>query len=213
LNEQDVEGRVFTSDIKMLPTEQEQMKLEGMMNEIIQTNPDFTVYCDSFKVMRMAREDIKMAEKYFRQCQKKMIQGQAAQKQQDSQQNAQMQQQSNQQAAQNEQQLEALKAQYEASKNADLSKGKKEEILLTGFTQMWAAGVAVPPELKSLEAEVIKNVALPIFGENQKNTVALSQGMQDQGSQQQGQQPQLPPPDQQQPQQGQPDQSQQNPQQ
>lgn len=213
LNEQDVEGRVFTSDIKMLPTDQEQAILQGMMNEIIQTNPDFVVYCDTFKVMRMAKEDIKLAEKYFRQCQKKMIQGQAAQKQQDSQQNAQMQQQSNQQAAQNEQQLEALKAQYEASKNADLSKGKKEEILLTGFTQMWAAGVAVPAELKGLEAEVIKNVALPIFGENQKNTVALSQGMQDQGDQQQGQQPQLPPPDQQQPQQGQPDPSQQMPQQ
>jgi hypothetical protein len=202
LNEQDVEGRVFTSDIKMLPTEQEQAILQGMMNEIIQTNPDFVVYCDTFKVMRMAKEDIKLAEKYFRQCQKKMIQGQAAQKAQDSQQNAQAQQQSLQQAAKNEQQMEALKAQYEASKNADLSKGKKEEILLTGFTQMWAAGVAVPPELKTLESEVIRNVALPIFSENQKNIVNLSQ------SSQQDQQA-LPPPQQgiQQPQdQGQPDQ-------
>lgn len=175
LKENDVEGRVFSSDIKMLPTEQEQAILQAMMNEVIQTNPDFVVYCDTFKVMRMAKEDVKFAEKYFRQCQKKMIQSQAQQKAQDSQLNAQAQQQSLKMAAENEMKMEQMKASLEAQKNTDLSKGKKEEILLTGFTTMWAAGIPVPAELKGLEQEIIKNVALPLFSENQNNLATLQQ--------------------------------------
>lgn len=214
LNEQSVQGRVFTSDIKMLPTEQEQAVLQAMMNEIIQTNPDFVVYCDTFKVMRMASEDVKLAEKYFRQCQKKMIQAQKEQAAQNTQLAAQQQQQSNQQTAQNEMQIEQMKAQFEAQKNQDLSRAKKEELLLTGFTQMWAAGIAVPAELKSLEQEIITNVAIPLFAQNTKNGVALAQGMQAMQQQNQGQQ--APPEEQQEPagpdeqDQQQPDQPQQN---
>lgn len=212
LGEQDVEGRVFTSDIKMLPTEQEQAILQAMMNEIIQTNPDFVVYCDTFKVMRMAKEDVKMAEKYFRQCQKKMIQAQAEQKKQDSEQNAQAQQQSLQMAAENEAKLEQMKAEFESNKNAELSKGKKEEILLTGFTTMWAAGIPVPAELKALESEIIANVALPLFAANQQAKAVIQQGMQQEQEGEQGQ-PGAENQQQEPPEQQQPDQSQMQPQQ
>lgn len=178
LNEQMVEGRIFTSDIEMMPTEQEQGSLQAMMNEIIQSSPDFLNYCNPFKVVRMGKSDPKLGEAYLRQCQKKMIQGQAQQKQQDIQANAQMQQQSLQQKAQLDAQAEQLKAQYESTRAADLSRGRKEEILLQAFGTMWSSGVPVPAELKGIEAEIIKNVAIPVFAENTKNGIALQQGMQ-----------------------------------
>lgn len=190
IGEEDIKGRVFTSDIKFLPTEQEQAELQAMMNEVIQSNPDFVVYCDTFKVMRMAKDDVKLAEKYFRQCQKKMIQAQQQQKMQDQQANIQSQQQTAQMAGQLEMQKEQLKAQFESQKTADLSRADKEKILLTGFTQLWAAGVPVPPEIKGLEQEVITNLALPLFAQNQKNGMALKQGMQQIAQAQQAQQSQ-----------------------
>src|ERR1700752_2379118 len=101
-----------------------------------------------------------------------MLQFQQQQAAQNTQLASQQQQQSNQQAAQNQMQLEQMKAQLESQKNSDLSKGKKEEILLQGFTTMWAAGIAVPSELKQVEAEIIKNIALPLFAENTKNGIA-----------------------------------------
>jgi hypothetical protein len=215
LNEQMVEGRIFTSDIEFMPTEQEQGVLQAMMNEIIQTNPDFVQYCNPFKVMRIGKADVKLGEAYLRQCQKKMIQGQAAQKAQDSQMNAQAQQQSAQMAAQMEMQKEQMKAQYESQKNADLSRADKEKITLSGLFAIWTAGVAMPEQLQAVAGEAITNIILPLFAENTKNKLALSQGM-NQLAQAQGQQPggpaQQPGADQQQsPDQSAPDQSQPDP--
>ena len=110
--------------------------------------------------------------------------------------------------------MEKIKAQFEQQKTADLSRADKEKILLQGFVTMWSTpGVVVAPELKALEAEVIKNVALPLFAENQVNGAAMAQASQmhqlmDQQDQQNAQnnQPVDPnqPPQQQQPQQNQP---------
>jgi hypothetical protein len=185
LSEQGVEGRVFSSDIKMLPTEQEQAILQAMMNEIIQTNPEFVVYCDTFKVMRMAKNDVKLAEKYFRQCQKKMIQGQKEQAAQNTQMAAQQQQQSAQQAAENEMKMEQMKAQFESMKTSDLSRAKKEELALQGYFDCKKAGASLDP---ALEKEIVENVLIPLFAENQKNKVALTQGMQQMAQDQEEQQ-------------------------
>jgi len=188
LGEQDVEGRVFTSDIQMLPTEQEQANLQAMMNEIIQSNPEFLVYCDTFKVMRMAKEDYKLAEKYLRQCQKKMIQGQKEQAAQNTQLAAQQQQASNQQAAENEMQMEKMKADLESRKNEELSRAKKEELFINGIFSVWTKGGTLPPELQGVAQELIQNVGLPLFAQNTKNNVALAQGMQAMQQSDQGQQ-------------------------
>lgn len=213
MQEQDIKGRAFATKAKMLPQDQEITVLENFMSQALQATPELIQFLDPFKLRRIAMDDVKLAEIYMRQCQKKMLQFQQQQTQQNEQQNAQTQQQSLQMKAQNDAQLEQLKAQFEAQKTADLSKGRKEEILLQGFTTMWSTGIPVPPELKGVEAEIIKNIAIPLFAENTKNGMDLQQGMQ-QIQQAQDQQPSGPPtqpgqqPDQQD--QGQPDPSQQN---
>ena len=192
MNEDNIKGRNFQTKIQMLPNEVEIAKLEQMMNNAIQANPDFVMYCDTFKVMRMAREDVKMAEVYFRQCQKKMIQGQQQMQQQNQQYTAQAQQASNQQTAQNTAQLEAAKHQMKIQQDQELSKAAKEQIMLQGVMDWIKMGVApMTPQASQVMQEVLTNVGLPLFAENEGNKQAITQTLQQAQGMQQAQ-PQLP---------------------
>jgi hypothetical protein len=195
LKEEDVEGRVFTMRMQMLPTEQEIAKLEAMMNEAIQSNPDFVLYCDTFKILRIAKEDIKLAEAYFRQDMKKMIQAKQQESAQNSQQQADAATQAQQQKSQADFQHMQMELQLKAQTEQAASNNRKEEILLNGVMQIMAKGLEVKPEWQGVVNEMIANVALPLFAKNQLagNAIAgaMQQGQPDEGDQpvDQGQQP------------------------
>lgn len=204
VKDRDVKGRVFATKMKALPQDQQIEAFKMYMNQALQSNPDLVKYLDPFKAERMAREDLKLGELYFRRCQKKMLISEAQIAQQNQQYTAQAQQQSNEQTAQNQMQLEQFKVQAESQKNQDLSKGKKEEIALQGLFAIWQAGVPVPPVLAGVQQEIVTNILLPLFAENQINKEKISQAMQMQQQQaQQEQQENSPQP------QGQPDPNQQ----
>jgi hypothetical protein len=179
MKEEDIKGRHFSTKIEMLPTEAEMQYLVAFLNQSLASNPQLIMFLDPAKMMRIAKENVKLAEWYMRNSMKKMWQALDQQKQQDQQANIQSQRQTAQDAIQGQAQLEQLKAQYEQSKTADLSRADKEKILLQGFVNMWATpGLVIAPELKGVEAEVIKNVVMPLFAENQTNQAALQQAMQ-----------------------------------
>lgn len=194
---QDADRRIFDTSMKMLPTDQEIAVLEGMMNQAIQANPDFVSYCDPFKVTRIAKQDVKLAEWYFRNCQKKMIQGQAQQASQNAQENAQVQQQSLQMKAQADMALEQAKSQFKSQETSELSTSDKEKIALQGYFDCLKVGVALPPVLAQ---EIVNNVLLPLFAQNKSNQAMLAQASQmhqaadmQQQSMQQPDQNQIPP--------------------
>lgn len=192
LKEDDVKGRVFATKMKMLPTEREIASLEAMLNNSLQTDPQFWRYCDPFRISQMAKEDVKLAQLFYRQAQKRCLKGEAAQAQANAQQNASIQQASaaakGQQDLQNLQQEMTMKGQLS---NA-ASNNRKQEILLQGLMGIYQKGLQVPTEFKEVESEVIKNVALPLFMENVGNEVKVKQGIEQmQGQEQQSaQQPQ-----------------------
>lgn len=188
VKDRDVKGRVFTTRMKALPQDEQIEAFKMYMNQALQSNPDLVKYLDPFKAERMAREDLKLGELYFRRCQKKMLISEAQIAQQNQQQTAQAQQQSNAQTAQNAMQLEQFKVQAESQKNSDLSKGKKEEIALQGLFAIWQAGVPVPPVLAGVQQEIVTNILLPLFAENQINKEKISQAMQLQQQQAQAEQ-------------------------
>lgn len=176
LQEEDIKGRHFSTKIQMLPTEADLAWIGQFMQQSLQSNPDLIMFLDPAKVMRIAKDDVKLAEWYMRSSQKKMWKSQQQQQQQAEQANIQSQRQTAQDAQQGAQQLEHLKAQLEQQKTADLSRAEKEKILLQGFVTLWSTpGAVVAPEIKALELEVIKNVAMPLFAENQVNQAALQQ--------------------------------------
>lgn len=178
LKQDEVAGRNFTTEIQMLPNEQEMAKLEAMLNNALQSNPDFVLYIDGFKLLRVARENLKFAELLFRQAQKRYLKDKQTQAQQNSEYNAKI-------------QVESQKSKSEADAILEDSKNKAKEkqILLTGYFDLIKSGVPVPSDMKDVLGEVVKNVAMPIALENKQVEQQISQayGQQEQQIEEQGQ--------------------------
>ena len=193
LDEQDIRSRVFNADVRLLPTAQEIMMLDQKMNQAIASNPQFAMYIDTFKILRIAKEDVKLAEEYYRISMKKMIETQQQQAMQNQQMTIQGQMQSAQLAEQEkrkslQEELAVKKQISDAQTNNELKK-----VMVTGLFGIYEKGLPIPEELKALQAEIIQNIALPLFSENLATMNAMAQQMQaGQQPQQQGMQEQGP---------------------
>lgn len=177
LKEEDVKDRNFVAKVKMLPTDMEIAKLEAMMNNAIATNPQFIMYIDPFKVMRIAKENSSLAELYFRQAQKKFIKTEQEKAQSNTEQNAQVQQASMQ-----------AKAQADAALSQQQALTKEKEIILQGVFDLAKASLPVPAELQDLVASMLQNVSVPIAVQNQQQQQALEQQAQQEQQQMEQQQ-------------------------
>lgn len=171
LKQDEVAGRNFSTKIEMLPNEQEMAKLEAMLNQAIQTNKDFILYIDPFKLMRISRENLKFAELLFRQAQKRYLKSQMEMAQRNSEQNAQIQVQSQQAKSESDALLEEKK-----------NEAKEKQILLSGYFDLLKSGVAVPQDMQMVLGEVVKSVAVPLAMQNQQmEQQILEAQMQQQG--------------------------------
>ena len=146
------------------------------------------MFIDTFKIIRIAKEDVKLAEEYYRISMKKMIETQQAQAMQNQQMTIQGQMQSAQMAEEEkrkslEMELAIKKQISDLQTNNDLKKA-----MVTGLFGIYEKGLQVPSELKALESEIIQNIGLPLFAENLANVDQMQQAMaQQQQAQEQGQ--------------------------
>jgi hypothetical protein len=174
LNEEDVKNRNFVATIKMLPQAQEIANLQIMMNNAISANPQLVMYLDPFKVVRIAKENVDLAELYFRQAQKRFIKTEQEKAQSNSEQNAQIQQAS----------LQA-KAQGDAALLDKQTQAKQREIIIQGMFDLAKANIPMPTELKPLIAEMLQNVEMPLMMDNQQMEQAIQQQQMEQMQMQQ----------------------------
>lgn len=177
LRQEEVKDRNFLAKVQMLPTDLEIVKLEAMMNNSITANPQLVLYLDPFKIMRVAKENVELAELYFRQAQKKYIKTEQEKAQTNSEQNAQIQQASMQ-----------AKAQADAALQAAQTQSKQKEIVLQGLFDLAKAGISVPSELQQVVSGVIQNFDVPLEMENQQmmQNIQQQQMEEQQMAQQQG---------------------------
>lgn len=70
---EDWDQRIFSTEIRFLPTDIQVQQFEMMMNQMIAASPDLLLFIDPFRLSRVAKEDVKLAEDLFRQAQKKML--------------------------------------------------------------------------------------------------------------------------------------------
>lgn len=179
MSESPQQDRIFNASAKMLPTDQEIAVLDAQMQNAIASTPDLAMYLNTFKVLQIAKENIKLAEQYYHNCMKKMLQSKI------------------QQAADNQdkiikgQQDSAVLTEKEKRKSLNIELNIKKKIsdsetnnamkkeIVAGIFQIYAKGLPIPTELKGLETEVIRNVGLPLFAENVANADAIVNGMQD----------------------------------
>ena len=174
LKQEDVKDRNFVATIKMLPTEMEIANLQAMMNNAIASNPQLIIYLDPFKAMRIAKENVPLAELYFRQAQKRYIKTEQEKAQMNSEQNAEIQQASMQ-----------AKAQGDAALLEKTNFGKEKQIVLQGMFDLAKANIPVPVELQQLISDMLQNVEVPIAVQNQQRQQALEQQAQQEQQQMQ----------------------------
>lgn len=178
IGEDEVSGRVFATKVKMLPTDQEIAVLEQQINQAIASNKDLPLYLNTFKILRIAKEDIKLAEEYFRLAMKRMLQSQISQAQQN--QDATFKSQfaaAKQKGELDLQQLEAeltIKERFEKEKN----KNELKKLVIQGAFQVMASKEAeVQPEWMPVIQEVIHNVMLPALSDNIQHTKDLGENI------------------------------------
>jgi hypothetical protein len=179
LKQEEVKDRNFTTKIQMLPSDQEVAKLEAMMNNAIASNPQLIAYLDPFKILRIAKENVQLAELYFRSAQKRYLKTEQQIAKQNSEQNGQLQIQSQQAKSESDNQLEDKKNQ-----------AKERQIVMQGIIDLAKVGIQMPNELKALAMNLIQNVEVPLVMENQQMQQGIEQAQME--AQQQSQEQQEP---------------------
>jgi hypothetical protein len=177
LTKQDVDQRIFSTDIRFLPTEQEVLRFEAVMSEAMKSTPDLVLFIDPFQLIRVAKEDVKLAELLFRQGQKKMLLHQQMVAQQNQQQTIEGQIQAAQAAEKAKGENAAMELEAKGVIQQREALAQKEQIVLKMVGDL-AAIMATPipvsesgkaakaqelsPELKELMKLSIQNIAIPL---------------------------------------------------
>lgn len=194
MGEEEVKDRNFSMKIKMKSSDQEIQLLDAMLNNVITAQPTLLLYCDPFKIKRIAKDvNVKLAEQYFYQCQKKAIKGERENSAQQQAQNGQIQVQSAQAKAQSDMQLKEMQSKMEIAKQQMSDKGQQKNTLLSGIMDMYKTGIPLPPALQAYEQQLVQNLIVPIIAENQAMQQMIQQGHDEAEQQDQEQQQGVPP--------------------
>ena len=173
IGDDEVEGRVFSTKVRMLPTDREIAVLEQQINQAIAANKDLVIYMNTFKVMRIAKTDIKLAEEYFRLAMKRMLQSQIAQVQQNQEITIQGQIVSAQKAEESKQETERVKGDIEIKKVQIQEKSAVNVSLSTMFTSLLKEGGQIPPSIQPVFNAWMENTMIPMVAQNEEQKAAI----------------------------------------
>jgi hypothetical protein len=188
MSKEQVESRIFSADIELMPTEIELAKFEASINQGLAANPMLIAYLDPMQLMSIAKDNLKLAQMFFRNAQEKMYVGEMEKAQANSQQQAQVQMQAAQAAEQEKRMTKDEEIKGEITKAVKTGEAQNRNTTLAGVFAIWKesmkSGVPVPDQIMTLSDIVFKNVALPAMAQNE----FILQKMQEQMNQ--GQEPQ-----------------------
>lgn len=182
IGEDEVRGRVFSTRVKMLPTDREIAMLEAQINQAIASNPDLVMYLNTFKILRIAKEDIKLAEEYFRIGMKRMLQSKIDQARENQMITFQGQAQSGKAIEQEKRKSLVLELKTKAFISDKETKNALKIATVNQILALRAKGIELPAQWVGVENEIIKNLELPLFAENIDQTDALIMQQIEQGA-------------------------------
>lgn len=178
LKEKDIENRIFGTNIEMLPTDQEIAVLDARMNQTIASNPDALMYINPSKIIRIAKDNVKLAESYYNNCMKKMLVSKMQQAQQNAEMNAQAQQQAVMTKGQMDMQLKQMEAQVEGEKVRLQGEAQNKTAVINMVASLVGKGMPIPTNMQPLVNAVTENLMLPLAVENEQQKAAIVQQMQ-----------------------------------
>jgi len=199
---EDIGDRQFNTDIKLLPTQQDVAKFEIIMNEAMRSTPQLVLFIDPFQLMRIAKEDVKLAEMLFRQGQKKMLVYQQQQTAQNAQQTIEGQIASAQAAEEAKRETQAQMGEIDKEKakiSADAQNKSAVLAMVTSFLAPNKEGVtpSIPNELRPLINAVVDNIIVNTVAQTEEQKAKILEEMQmarmaeQQAAQQQQMQPEM----------------------
>lgn len=177
MNEGDVKDRHFSTKFRLLPDQFELQEFMAQLNQQIAANPEFGLYIDSFKLKRVAKENIKLAELYYRNSMKRMRRSLEQQKQQDVENNAMAQQQSAQLAAEasRSEQADKLNVDKQLAEYQALQEIKKQIVVGAFAIAAKAENPQMPPWLTPILNQIMPNLIIPIEQENKAMIQGIAQ--------------------------------------
>lgn len=192
MNEEDVKDRHFSTKFELLPDQFELNDLKNFMNQSLAANPALINYLDPFKIMRIAKENVKLASLYLRNAMKRMTRAESQKAEQNAQLNAQAQQQAAQQQARaaDMQQDKKIQAEKEMEEFKGIQQMKVEVMRGVMAIAAKAENPEMPAWVAPILTQLIPNLTMPMMNQNQQ----MAQGIaaQQMAQQQQMQQQELP---------------------
>lgn len=191
ISQQDVEGRMFSTRIQLLPDAYELQRFDALMQKAFDTTPELSLFLDPMQMMRVAKEDIKLAESMFRQATKKMIIWKQQTAEQNQQATFQAQIESTKVAEQGKQQTEQVKGDIDIQKVKIQEESAGKTATLALVTSLLKDGNQIPAYLQPFVNATIENMMIPLVAQNEEQKAAMIQSMREaqQQSEMQGTQP------------------------
>jgi uncharacterized protein YgiM (DUF1202 family) len=177
LDKEDVDDRIFSTDIQMLPTEMEVQRFEAWLNQAIAANPDLVLFFSPMQLLRVAKENVKLAEELFFQSQRKMIRHQRETASANAQQTIEGQIQSAQMAEQAKQATEQLIGEMEIEKAKVQGEATNKSAVISMVTGLLGKGVPVPSNMQPLVQAVVESLIVPMVAQTEEQKQLLLQQM------------------------------------
>jgi hypothetical protein len=177
LKESDVQGRIFGTKFKMLPTEQEIALLDARMNQAVAANPDIVMYLDTFKIIRIAKENVKLAEQYYTIAMRKMLQSKIAQARENQQMTFEGQAKAAQIAEEEKRKTENNKGQIDLEQKRIEGEWSAKNAVISMVTGLLGKGMPIDASLKPLVNATVENLMLPLLVQNEEQKTAIMESM------------------------------------
>lgn len=179
LKQEQLSDRMFSTKIQLLPDAIQLSKFEAMINNAFTANPDLILFANPFQIMRIAQEDLKLAENYFQQSQKKFLLNRQQEAAQNQQATFQAQIQSGVAAEQEKQKTEQLKGKLDMQKSKIEGETTNKNYVLQMVTSLLSKGEPIPANLQALVDATVNNIMLPLVAETQVQQQQIAQAMQE----------------------------------
>jgi hypothetical protein len=194
VGQEDLTDKIFSTKVEMLPDDIAIQKFELLIQKAMDTTPELSLFVDPFQLMRVAKEDVRLAEALFRRGTKKMLlwkqetamanQQQTIKGQIDS---AKIAEEEKRKTKQEEGNVDIKKAQMTAQAQNQTAVLNMAASLIQ---KQQETGAPIPPEFMPLVRAVMENVALSATLSSEEKKAEVLQQMQAQQQQQmQEQQP------------------------
>lgn len=177
VNEDAIELRQFTTDIKFLPTQFDIEKFEAMLNQALMANQDLIMFVNPFQLMQIAKEDVKMAWAFFNRGQKKMIAHRAAEAKANQDATFKAQIASAQESEKAKQDTERVKGKVDIESKRMEGETESKKAVITMVTGLLGKGMPIPENLQALVNATVENMIIPMVVQSEEQKAAIMQQM------------------------------------